>query len=434
MLVSCIPLPFLLFCNRFSNGHVFDVRHYGAVGDGLTDDTEAFEKAISAVAEAGGGTVVVPSKGSYSIRPINLTSSMEFYIQGGATITGNASTDAWPIISGAPSYGQGRSRSGPRYTSLLNGEHLANVTIRGDGNSSIVDGQGSFWWVQHKSLKHTRSHLVEFMYSTNIKVYSIAMKDSPFWNNHFFDCDGVHVQGVSVSADPDPPNTDGWDPDSSRNVLIECSWYSAGDDCVAIKSGWDCFGVAYGKPSVNITIRNLTCHGHLAGVAIGSEMSGGVENVTVSNIRFTRANGAAHIKTGPSRGGYVKHVRFEDLVVQGPVDNAILVDTFYKDRNPSCPKDWKPAAKPRMSNLTFVNIDGRIASVKYNTFHFRGPRVSPIDGVYLENVHFGEGQTQSDWYCSVVSGTVKNGTVEPWPPCEELKLTNQVSPLALVFV
>merc|ERR1712070_177705 len=140
----------------------------------------------------------------------------------------------------------------------------------------------------------------EFMYSKNIKIYDIAMKDSPFWNNHFLDCHGVHVNRVSISAPPNADNTDGWDPDSSTNVLIENSWYSAGDDCVAIKSGWDCFGLDYGKPSANITIRNLTCHGRYAGIALGSEMSGGIENILISNIRFTEANGAAHIKTGPS--------------------------------------------------------------------------------------------------------------------------------------
>ena len=92
----------------------------------------------------------------------------------------------------------------------------------------------------------------------------LRMKDSPFWNNHFLDCDGVHVRGVTIEAPDDSPNTDGWDPDSATNVLIEDSSYRGGDDCIAIKSGWDCFGVAYGKPSANITVRNLTCDGRVA--------------------------------------------------------------------------------------------------------------------------------------------------------------------------
>ena len=112
----------------------------------------------------------------------------------------------------------------------------------------------------------------------------------------------------------DAPNTDGWDPDSSTNVVIEDSTYTGGDDCVAIKSGWDCYGIDYGKPSKNIVIRNLTCHGRYAGIAIGSEMSGGVENVLVEQIHFTLANGAAHIKTGITRGGYVKDAATNDVM------------------------------------------------------------------------------------------------------------------------
>jgi len=171
----------------------------------------------------GAGIVLVPAEGDYLIRPINLTSSMELYIQGGAKISGLAEAKAWPVIPGAPSYGQGRDHGAhsPRYTSLLHGEHLSNVTIRGDGNSSVLDGKGSYWWELHHSRKEdkTRGHLIEFMYSSEIKIHDISMVDSPFWNNHFFDCDGVHVHGVSISAPDDSPNTDGWDPDSSRNVL-----------------------------------------------------------------------------------------------------------------------------------------------------------------------------------------------------------------------
>ena len=125
------------------------------------------------------------------------------------------------------------------------------------------------------------------------------MRDSPFWNNHFYDSERVHVRNVHISAKDNSPNTDGWDPDSARDVLVERSTYVGGDDCVAIKSGWDCFGVAYGKPSRNITIRDVNCTGSKAGIAIGSEMSGGVEDVLVQRVNILgKANGIAHVKTG----------------------------------------------------------------------------------------------------------------------------------------
>jgi polygalacturonase len=144
------------------------------------------------------------------------------------------------------------------------------------------------------------------MYTTGIVVRDLRMVDSPFWNNHLFDCEDVLYERVTIQAPRNAPNTDGWDPDSSRNVLIQDSSYTGGDDCVAIKSGWDCFGIDYGKPSKAIHIRNISCHGRFAGIAIGSEMSGGVEDVLVEDVRFTLANGAAHIKTSRTRGGYVR--------------------------------------------------------------------------------------------------------------------------------
>ena len=91
-----------------------------------------------------------------------------------------------------------------------NGEHLHNVAIRGEGASSVLDGQGSYWWARHRSQeRYTRGHLIELMYSAEIEISDLTMKDSPFWNTHLFDCDGVHVHGVHIEAPDDSPNTDG---------------------------------------------------------------------------------------------------------------------------------------------------------------------------------------------------------------------------------
>ena len=332
-----------------------------------------------------------------------------------------ADKDKWPIIPGAPSYGQGRDKPGPRFTSLIHGEHLSNVTIRGDGAASVLDGQGDYWWPQKKSLPYTRGHLIELMYTTDLVIRDFAMKDSPFWNNHIYDCERVYITGMTITAPDSSPNTDGWDPDSSRDVLIENSYYQGGDDCVAIKSGWDCFGVAYDKPCSNITIRNLTCDGRFAGIAVGSEMSGGVDNVLVENVRFKRANGAAHIKTGPTRGGYVVNVTFADLIAEeGAVfQDGVLVDAFYKAPNPSCPPGWKPPTLAKMQGYHFRRIDGTKAAITGSAFHLKGQAASPIEGVTIEDVHFSAGE----WDCSNVSGTAASGTVTPWPPCPQITST-----------
>ena len=404
---------------------IHDVTKFGAKGDNSTLDTAAFVAAIAAVEKAGGGTVLVPPPGIYLIAPINLTSNIDFHIADGARIVGVMDSKLWPIIPGAPSYGQGRNHgaNSPRFTSLLHGEHLKNVTIRGDGDGSVLDGQGWYWWAHTgrgiTPWNQTRGHLIEIMFTESLVIRDLKMVDSPFWNNHIYDCNNVHVTRVTIEAPNDSPNTDGWDPDSSTNVLIEDSTYVGGDDCVAIKSGWDCYGIEYNKPSKNIVIRNLTCHGRFAGIAIGSEMSGGVENVLVEQIRFTLANGAAHIKTGVTRGGYVKDVIFRDLYIEGPVDNGILVDGSYRAPNPSCASGWKPPALSVMSNYSFINIDGTKMDASKNVYHFKGQDGATMTGMHLENVTFAAGKTTPQWLCANVKGTAND--VAPGPPCPEIK-------------
>jgi hypothetical protein len=351
-----------------------------------------------------------------------------------------------------------RDHAGPRFTSFLHGQHLTNVTVQGQGRRSVIDGNGKDWWDRHqnKTEVFTRGHLVEFLYSTDISMKDLTLRNSPFWTSHFYDCDGVHVKGVHIRNPPDSPNTDGWDPDSSRNVLIEDSSYVGGDDCVAIKSGWDCFGVDYGRPAVNITVRNLTCHGIFAGIAIGSEMSGGVQNVTIENIRFTRANKPVNIKgkccscgilrarcrptilqttliyvpfviVGNTRGGYVADVVYRNLTIYGNVDQAIHVDGFhyYNNPNPECPSDWMPSRPVKVERVSFQNIDGRQAVIQgKEVYHFAGLPNSAFQDLLMENVYFSKPPHAVGWNCTnLVNATVRGSSVLPWPPCGLFQIT-----------
>lgn len=308
---------------------------------------------------------------------------------------------------------------------------MTNVTIRGqDVDTSVIDGNGDYWYQMRRAGQDvvTRGSLIEFMYSSDIRIYNIRLKDSPFWTVHLYDCDDVHVKETHIVAPDYSPNTDGWDPDSSRNVLIEDSSYTGGDDCVAIKSGWDCFGLDYGKASVNITLRNLTCGGSYAGgIALGSEMSGGIENVLGEHLHFPGyVNKPVNIKVSNTRGGYIRNVTFRDIDVTGILQqSAIDIDMIrYSNngsQNPSCPANWTPPALPIIQDLYFYRMNGTAAVFEGNTTYLLFAfDQSPISNMIMEDVYFPSPSNEQQgvgWKCNSVKGTIKNNTVAPWPPC-----------------
>ncbi len=425
------------------NGLSLCILDFGAVGDGIQDDTDAFVSAIEQIEKNGGGQLIVSGsrhvEAVYRIRPINLTSHMEFYVEAGARIQGIANASLWPILPGLPSYGQGRDHPGPRHTSLIHGENLTNLTIRGqDSSTSIIDGQGIYWWqrFQQKSETYTRGSLIEILYSTHLSIYNIRLKNSPFWTIHPYDCEDVHIRNVHIQNPLHSPNTDGFDPDSSRYVVIEDSTYSGGDDCVAIKSGWDCFGIEYGRPSTYIHLRNLTCW--VGQIAIGSEVSGGIEHVWGEQIYFpAQAWHAVKLKTGKTRGGYMRNITFRDIHVTGNLQSSALDinTTLYSSttgRNPSCPVDWIPPNETIVEYLQFMNWDGRTSNFSgTSTFSLVGMSIeNPIRNVVLRDLYFPDqndttSSSSSCWICSnIINVSAVNGTIAPWPPCDAIQVVN----------
>lgn len=415
------------------------IQDFGAVGDGIHDDTWAFESAIALIAHAGGGRLIVTGSGNeneevvYRLRPINLTSHMELVLCTGVRMKAISHESTWPIIPPLPSYGQGRDHPGPRRTSFIHGENLTNVTIRGhSSHSSIIDGSGFTWWVKHKSGNETitRGSLVEFMYSSNIRLLDIKLVNSPFWTVHPYDCDEVYIRNVNIQSPLNSPNTDGFDPDSSRNVVIEDSSYVGGDDCVAIKSGWDCYGVEYGVPSRDIHIRNLTCY--VTQISFGSEMSGGIENVLLEQIYFPNTLWhVAKLKTGETRGGYIRNITIRDVEVTGQMNSSALyinMDLYSGSSglNPSCDSEWTPPSLSVVEDLHFHRWNG-LSSSFYgkSVFDFEGMNGSVIQNMHLSHLYFHPVTSPSaeNWICANVGNAyIRNNTVTPWPPCPEIQI------------
>ena len=175
-----------------------------------------------------------------------------------------------------------------------------NISITGGGT---IDGRGAWFWqaAQMSSLKIERPRLVEMQFVTGLRIGPIALRNSPMFTLHPIYCRDVHIHDISITAD-DPScepamekahlcakwgyNTDGIDPDSCKNVLIENYYYNAGDDAIAVKSGWNYAGYTFNMSSENITARNCSSNGR-GGYTIGSEMSGGVRNITFEDSSST---------------------------------------------------------------------------------------------------------------------------------------------------
>ncbi|XP_057429211.1 probable polygalacturonase [Lotus japonicus] len=390
------------------------ITDFGGVGDGRTLNTKAFREAIYRIEHVRrrGGTLLFVPPGVYLTESFNLTSHMTLYLAAGAVIKATQELGNWPLIAPLPSYGRGRERPGGRYVSFIHGDGVRDVVITGENGT--IDGQGDVWWNmwRQRTLQFTRPNLVEFVNSRNIIISNVIFKDSPFWNIHPVYCSNVVVRYVTILAPRDSPNTDGVDPDSSSNVCIEDSYISTGDDLVAVKSGWDEYGIAYGRPSYGITIRRITGSSPFAGIAIGSETSGGVENVLAEHINLFNMGVGIHIKTNSGRGGLIKNITMSHVYIEEARQGIKIAG----DVGDHPDEKFNPNALPVVKGITITNVWGvRVLQAGL----IKGLKNSPFTDVCLSeiNLHGMSGPRSPPWKCSDVSGFAHQ--VSPWP-CSQL--------------
>lgn len=391
------------YCTKTNSGeirpHSVTITEFGAVGDGVTLNTKAFQNAIfylNSFSDKGGAKLFVPA-GRWLTGSFDLISHLTLWLDKDAVILGSINSDDWPVVDPLPSYGRGRELPGGRHRSLIYGQNLTDVVITGDNGT--IDGQGSVWWERFraKTLDYTRPHLVELKNSTGIVISNVTFLNSPFWTIHPVYCSHVIIQNVTILAPLDSPNTDGIDPDSSDDVCIENCYISTGDDLISIKSGWDEYGVSYDRPSRNITIHNLTGHNlNGSGIAIGSEMSGGISEVHAENLYFFNSSTAIIIKTAPGRGGYVKNIYISNVTLSN-VDTAIR---FYSNFSEHPDDQYDPKALPLIERITIkdvrgdkINVAGRLEGIEGGSFL----------NVCLLNISL-EVTSESPWNCSNVQG------------------------------
>nr|GMC89489.1 probable polygalacturonase [Ipomoea batatas] len=401
--------------------HSASITDFGGVGDGKTLNTRAFREAVnhlSQYAAHGGAELFVPA-GKWLTGSFNLTSHFTLFLHKDAVLLASQDINTWPVVQPLPSYGHGRDTSGGRYISLIFGSNLVDVVITGkfpySCNNGTIDGQGALWWQQFhsKKLKYTRPYLIEIMHSDQIQISNLTLVNSPTWNVHPVYSSNIIIQGLTILAPVKSPNTDGINPDSCTNVRLEDNYIVSGDDCVAVKSGWDEYGIKYGMPTRQLIIRRLTCISpYSAAIALGSEMSGGIEDVRASDITAVNTESGVRIKTAVGRGGYVK-----GIYVKGMRAHAMKwVFRISGDYGSHPDNNFDQKAIPAVTGINFRDV---VADNVMMAGRMEGISGHPFTGICMSNVTIGMAKNgkKSAWDCADIQGVV-SGVVPP--PCELL--------------
>jgi len=334
------------------------ITDFGAKGDGITDCTEAFRKAIDNCADKGGGSVLVP-EGIFLTGTIHLRSNINLHLADNSIIRFLTDPQKYlPVV-----FTRWEGVECMNYSPLIYAYGQENIAITGHG---ILDGQGSdsswwswkgnkkFGWQENMPEQNTdRNKLFEMAENNippserifgaghflrpnffqpykckNVLVEGITFKNSPMWFLHPVLCKNVSF--INVTVEGPGPNNDGCDPESSGNVLIEGCNFNTGDDCIAIKSGRNNDGRRVNVPSENIIIRNCKMKDGHGGVVIGSETSGSIRNIFAEDCVMSSPNldRAIRIKTNAVRGGIIENVYIRNITV-GEVKEAVVQINFY---------------------------------------------------------------------------------------------------------
>ena len=356
----------------------YNVMDYGAVNDSSAVITDAVKSAIAAAHHAGGGTVFFPA-GSYLTGPIHLKSNITLHLDAGATL--HFSDDFDHYLPMVPSRWEGTDVV--NFSPLIYANGAENIAITGRGT---LNGNGKTWWMyffdhiygkdttdnlsrwQREFFKHNqdvvapdlpgwiekgflRPPFIQFMHCKDILVEGITIINSPFWTLNPQYCENVKIHALTIN-NPPSPNTDGINPESCRNVHISNCHISVGDDCITIKSGKDRSGRLAAAPAENYVITNCTMLSGHGGVVIGSEMSGGVRNITISNCIFDGTHRGLRIKTARGRGGVVEGIRMSNIVMRNIKEDIIVLNMQYAETAPEPISERTPAFR----NIHFSNI------------------------------------------------------------------------------
>ena len=389
----------------FSNCKKLSIIDFGAIKGDKVKTSKAINKAIDKANKMGGGIVVIP-EGEWLTAKIHFKSNVNLHLDKGAILL--FSEDPKDYLPAVRSTWEGYECM--NYSPLIYAYQCKNIAITGEGELKAKMDVWKTWFKRPKghmeSLKRLynlasynkpmkerqmvndsanfRPQFIQFNRCENILMDGVTITNSPFWTIHPFLSKNIVLRNLKVYAHGH--NNDGVDPEMSQNMLIENCVFDQGDDAIAIKSGSNQDAWRLNTPSKNIVMRNCTVkNGHQL-VAIGSELSGGIENVFIDKctvVDGAKLNHLLFIKTNERRGGFVKNIYMSNIVA-GKIDQGILgieTDVMYQWR------DLVPTIERRLTPIKNVYLENiKATDVKFIS-RVLGQKELPVENVFLKNVH-----------------------------------------------
>ncbi len=376
-----------------------DVRDFGAKGDGVTDDTQAIQSAIN-VCPMGGRVTV--GAGTYALRPLVLKSHMTLELKDGACLLADPCEAHYPLLPGeiqdaatgeAIQVSTWEGNPTPCRQSFLGAWYAEDITVVGRG---VIDGnaQNSTWWNDVKARKIGRPRLVFLNNCHGVTFHGITGRNSASWNFHPFFSKRIRFFDIAVEAPKDSPNTDGTDPESCDDVQYIGVRFSVGDDAIAIKSGKMYMGMKYRTPATNHLVRNCLMEYAHGAMVLGSEMSGGVKDLTVTQCYFKHTDRGLRIKTRRGRGKYavIDGVEFSNIKMENVMVPLVMNMYYFCDPDGHEEIVWSKDAHPVDDTTPYLGSfhfrDMECTDCEWAAGYFYGLTEQPIGSVSIENVSF----------------------------------------------
>jgi len=377
----------------------YNIKNYGAVGDGKTNDAAAIQKAINACSAAGGGQVVVPAGHVFLSGPFDLKSFVDFHVEGGATVLASPDEKLYTKSAFRENKGEG--------TIWIGGEKLEQVSITGTG---ILDGNGISFMGEEISDSYVlkpfnvidpRPHLLTLIGCKKLNIDGVTFQNSAYWTVHVIGCNDVTISNITLLNSIKIRNSDGIDIDHSKNVRITNCYIESGDDCICLKNRREF--EEYGACE-NIVISNCTMTSSSCAIKIGSENMDRISHVLINNCNIRNSNRGIGIQNRDE--GTVSDVIFSNLTIESKLFSDVWwgkSEPIYITAYPRATANNKDAGwrLPKGQTKGFV---GAVKDIYFSNIRCKGE-----GGVYIS----GESQDKiSNIYFDQVSVLMNKTTKE----------------------